>query len=159
MRNRILLVIVFVVGIFIDQITKIAVDASFSLYSTRPILGDILRLTYIRNPGSAFGISFGSPVVMLVITIAVNILIACLVFSGSLRPETSLGQTALVLVFAGGIGNLIDRIRLGEVIDFLDMGFGNLRWPVYNMADIYVTVGMALLLYTYVFTEQKHTIS
>jgi signal peptidase II len=132
-----------------DQITKSAVDSYFHLHESHTILGNYLKLTYIRNSGAAFGVSIGNPKIMFAISVFVTILLAYLFLKGTLRPTHGIGEAAVVLVLGGAVGNIIDRIRLGEVIDFIDMGIGQYRWPVYNFADVYVTVGMFILFITY----------
>lgn len=149
MRDRVLYFFLFCVLILLDQWSKIAVAAHFQLGDTRLLIGDILRLTYVRNPGAAFSVTFGGPQIMFVITIAVIGLLAYLWIRGAIRPENVAGRIALLLVFAGAFGNLIDRVRMGEVIDFIEMGVGNYHWPVYNFADIYITFGMIVLFYFY----------
>ena len=153
MRRNLWLSAVFIFAVVSDQFSKFAVDSTFNLYDSRSVLGDYLRLTYIRNSGAAFGISFGSSKVMFTVTVLVVILLVYLYLKGTLRPEHIIGKIAVIMVLGGAIGNLIDRIRMGEVIDFIDMGIGNHRWPIYNFADIYVTIGMFILLFIY--TVQK----
>ncbi len=153
MRRNLWLSVVFIFAIVSDQFSKFAVDSTFNLYDSRVVLGDYLRLTYIRNSGAAFGISFGSSKVMFTVTVLVVILLVYLYLKGTLRPEHIIGKIAVIMVLGGAIGNLIDRIRMGEVIDFIDMGIGNHRWPIYNFADIYVTIGMFILFFIY--TVQK----
>ena len=149
MRKHLLLSILFVFTLVTDQLTKIAVDSYYNLYDSRNILGDYLQLTYVRNSGAAFGISFGTPKIMFAVTAIVTIVLAYLFLKGTLKPSSQIGKIAVVLVLGGAVGNLIDRIRMGEVIDFIDMGIGLHRWPVYNLADTYVTIGMFILFFTY----------
>ncbi len=153
MRRNLWLSVVFIFAVVSDQFSKFVVDSTFNLYDSRSMLGDYLRLTYIRNSGAAFGISFGSSKVMFAVTVLVVILLVYLYLKGTLRPEHIIGKIAVIMVLGGAIGNLIDRIRMGEVIDFIDMGIGNHRWPIYNFADIYVTIGMFILFFIY--TVQK----
>jgi len=143
------LFLLFIFTLVTDQLAKTAVDTLYVLHESRSILGSYLQLTYIRNSGAAFGISVGNPKIMIVVTVLVTLVIAFLFFKGTVRPAHALGKAAVVLVLGGATGNLIDRIRFGEVIDFIDMGIGYHRWPVYNLADIYVTVGMFILFFTY----------
>ena len=160
MRERLYLTVVFLLALVADQATKIAVDMSFGLHDTKPLIGDFLRFHYIRNPGAAFGLRFGGTSIMLAITVLVTVVLIYLFFSGKFNPGNMIGRFAVVLVIAGAIGNLIDRIRLKEVIDFIDMGFGSHRWPTYNLADIYVTLGMIALIVIqfYVGVEEKSEI-
>lgn len=153
MRRNLWLSVVFIFAVLSDQFSKFVVDSTFNLYDSRIVLGDYLRLTYIRNSGAAFGISFGSSKVMFAVTVLVIIFLVYLYLKGTLRPEHIIGKIAVIMVLGGAIGNLIDRIRMGEVIDFIDMGIGNHRWPIYNFADIYVTIGMFILFFIY--TVQK----
>lgn len=148
--------------IFLDQLTKTLVAASMDLYQSIPILGDLLRLTYIRNPGGAFGLRWGHVAVYYVSAGLVISWIAWHLWHDGHRNRLSMW--ALVLILAGAIGNLIDRVLHGEVIDFIDAEFFNLRvpafdigvfqhpgldmerWPTFNIADSAVTVGVILLL-------------
>ena len=155
MRSKILYGLLFLISLASDQLTKVAIDSQFHLHESRPILGNYLLLTYIRNSGAAFGLKFGEPVVMFVVSIAVILLLVFLYWRGLIRPDTTYGKIGFVLIISGAAGNMIDRIRLGEVIDFIEMGVGRFRWPVYNLADIYVTIGMLLLLVTFSIHDRK----
>ena len=143
------LLILFIVTLITDQLTKSIVDSLYVLHVSRPVLGSFLQLTYIRNSGAVFGLSIGNPKIMFVMTVIVTLVLAYLFFKGTVRPEHALGKAAVVMVLGGATGNLIDRIRFGEVIDFIDMGIGYYRWPVYNFADIFITFGMVILFFTY----------
>lgn len=150
MRNRLLYVILFCVLVLIDQATKMAVAARFHIGESHDLFGDLLRLTHVKNPGAAFSVSFGGPSVMIAITILVIGILVFMVARGLIKPETVAGKAALAMVLSGAVGNFIDRLRLsGEVTDFIDMGIGPHRWPVYNVADIAITLGMVLLFFTY----------
>jgi len=148
-RTKIFLTVFFLLAVLIDQASKFAVDSLYNLYDSRSIIGNVLQLRYIRNSGAAFGISFGNETVMLVVTVIVTVLLVYLFLSGKITPGNVIGESALVLVIAGAVGNLIDRIRMREVIDFIDMGIGHHRWPTYNVADIYVTCGMIVLIVSF----------
>jgi len=150
-RTKVFLFVLFLVGVIVDQATKLAVDNMFSLYDSHSLLGNVLRLHYIRNSGAAFGLRYGNAGIMLAVTVAVTVILLYLFLSGKLDPGTVVGNASVVLVIAGAVGNLIDRIRMGEVIDFIDMGIGSYRWPTYNFADIFVTVGMIILLIHFLF--------
>jgi len=145
-----------------DQLSKLAVRKAFALGESIRVLGDFFRLTYIHNAGGAFGISFGHP---LVYFLASSIIAAVIAVNLYRHPDIRRWSVwALALVLAGAIGNLIDRVILGEVVDFLDCeffdinlpsfsfwfvhfrGYSMTRWPVFNIADSSVTVGIILLL-------------
>ncbi len=127
----------------LDQLTKIAVQQWMTLHQSYPLLGEVVQLTYIRNPGAAFGISFGGRWLYLVLSI-----IACAVmiyYLARLPSSERWGRYAMLIVLGGALGNLIDRALYGEVTDFIDIGAGAYRWPVFNVADSAVTIGIILL--------------
>jgi len=160
-KDKLLLIALFVFTIVSDQVSKYFIVATFNLHESRRIIQNILYLRYIKNPGAAFGLSFGHPHVMLTITFLIIIILGYLFLKGNLFSNNMLGKTAMVMVLGGAIGNFIDRIRMKEVVDFIDMGVGHYRWPVYNLADIYVTIGMVILIYFFSFKAKprKHSIT
>ena len=134
-------------AVAIDQASKFIVRGSMALHQPEPVLGDFFRLTYIHNPGAAFGLNVGSPLLHTVFSLlALGILVY---LYRSLAANERLLRLALCLVLGGAVGNIIDRLYLGEVVDFFDFGFGNLRWPIFNFADSFVTVGVLLLVLGY----------
>lgn len=153
-RNRFFLVVLFIFAVVSDQVSKYVIDSTFQLHETRSLIGNLLYLRYIRNPGIAFGFSLGHPAIMLTLTVLIIILLVYFFIKTDVFSETLPVRIAMVLVLGGAVGNLIDRFRMGEVIDFIDMGIGMHRWPVYNFADIYVTVGMTILIVTYAFRRE-----
>lgn len=159
MRNKLFFSTLFIFAVLTDQASKFAIDAKFALNDSREIIGNFLCLTYRRNQGAAFGISIGNKQVMLIITLLVIFLFFYLFLSGKIRPETMLGKIAMVLIFGGAVGNIIDRIRLGEVIDFINMGIGRHRWFVYNLADVYITCGMFILIYAFILEQKSPIVS
>jgi len=130
----------------LDVLTKYIVQRTLVLYSPVPVIGDYVRLTYIFNRGAAFGLHLGeySRYIFLVLTVAAVLL---LFFWYRSTPAADRPRLfAIASVTGGAIGNLIDRVRSARgVVDFLDIGVGNVRWPVFNVADIAVTVGACLL--------------
>ena len=145
-KSRILLGVLTVV-LALDVTTKLMVQRSFRLYQQVEILGDFVRLTYIHNPGAAFGITLGSSSRMIFLALSLVALGALLAMYWVTPAMNRVRLASIALVCGGAIGNLIDRVRssLG-VVDFLDMGIGeNLRWPVFNVADVAVTIGAILL--------------
>lgn len=169
---RILNVSLFIV--LADQITKLMVKgiripalgihfAGLTMGTSRPIIGDFLRLTYIENPGMAFGIDIGGKLFFSIFSIAASI--GILVYLYRARGENLAFRIALAMILGGAIGNLIDRIFYdflfhdgqlfhGRVVDFIDADFFNInflgfrlsRWPVFNVADASVTCGVILML-------------
>jgi signal peptidase II len=133
------------------------------LGSSRPIWGDILRLTYIENPGMAFGIDIGGKLFFSIVSIAASI--GIIIYLYKMRNESLPYRFSLAMILGGAIGNLIDRVFYGvffddgglfygKVVDFIDADFFNInifgyhltRWPVFNIADASVTCGVLLLL-------------
>ena len=139
--------------IVLDQLTKFWVKTRFYLSESIDIIGDVLKFTYIENPGMAFGIRFAGPWFFTIFSAIASVVI--FVFLYRMRHEGLAGCIALSLVLGGAIGNLIDRFLYGRVVDFIDVGIGTTRWPVFNLADSAVTVGMILLIAIMIF-EKEH---
>jgi signal peptidase II len=130
----------------LDFITKEMVQRSMSLYQQINLIGDYVRLTYIHNPGAAFGIHLGqySRIIFLVLSCVALAALAGMYWATASKDKPRL--TAIALICGGAIGNLLDRIRLSAgVVDFMDVGLGTLRWPVFNVADVAVTCGAIFL--------------
>jgi signal peptidase II len=145
------IVIGWVVAIVIlDQITKAIVDRTMPLHHTIPLIDGFFNLTYIRNTGAAFGLFAGShEVFRLPFLIGVSILAIgfILVMLKRLRESEAGLAAALAFILGGAIGNLIDRIFYGEVIDFLDAYWSIYHWPAFNVADSFITIGVAITLF------------
>ncbi|MEX2583136.1 MAG: signal peptidase II [Gemmatimonadota bacterium] len=132
--------------IALDQITKYVVQQTLPPYQPLPVLGDFFRLTFIYNPGAAFGLHVGPLSRYIFLGLTVACVIVLFVWFRTTPSSDRLRLIAISLVTAGALGNFIDRVRSSRgVIDFFDVGFGNLRWPVFNIADIGVTIGAVLL--------------
>jgi signal peptidase II len=132
----------------LDQAIKILVDKTMSLHQSIEVIPNFAHLTYLRNTGAAFGFLAGSRsslrVVFFILISAVAI--GCIVYLlKSLRPQQKILTVSLSLILGGAIGNLIDRVRLGEVIDFIDLHWYHIHWPAFNMADSAITIGVIML--------------
>jgi signal peptidase II len=132
--------------LLLDVSTKLLVQEHFLLYQQMEIIGEYVRLTYIYNPGAAFGIHLGehSRIIFLVLSLlALGALIGMYWFT----PVTDrVRLSAIALICGGAVGNLIDRVRSQSgVVDFIDVGVGTIRWPVFNIADVAVTTGAIIL--------------
>ncbi len=132
------------VVLFLDQVSKLIVMESMFLGESIPVLGSFFRLTYIQNPGAVFGMRLGGNVVHLIFAGVALIMVAVMWIR--LPPNQRVASAGLALVLGGAVGNVVDRIRFGAVVDFLDFGIGSLRWWVFNVADASVTVGAGLLI-------------
>lgn len=153
--------------VLLDQVTKVMVQNSIEPGHSVSIWGNWIVFTHQLNPAGAMSIRLGPPAFYLVITALVAIFLSHSIITRALPP---MSRRALTLVLAGAVGNMIDRIRIGAVIDFVDLEFfdfslpaidwgpihvpGDLmtRWPVFNVADASVSVGIVLLiLATFIF--------
>lgn len=156
--TKVALFVVILAGVLVlDVSTKLLVQRHLHLYQQVDIVGEYLRLTYIYNPGAAFGISLGaySRQIFLVLSlVALGALIGMYWYT----PVTDrVRLMAISLICGGAIGNLIDRIRSESgVVDFLDVGVGDVRWPVFNIADMAVTAG-AIVLALSLWREEQGT--
>lgn len=111
-----------------------------------PVLGDLLRLTYVENRGAAFGLLQDQTLFFVLVGLVV---VGVIIASFRYLPQTSwLLNLALGLQLGGAIGNLIDRVRSGYVVDFVDFGYKTNWWPVFNVADSAIVVGVAILAYS-----------
>jgi signal peptidase II len=146
-----------IIIVLLDQITKKLISSSILYGDSISIIGDLLRFTYIKNPGMAFGIQVGNRIIFTVFALIACIVI--LIYLFRLKPENFWARFALASILGGAIGNLFDRIIYKEVIDFIDIRI--IRWPVFNVADIAVTLGMILLIVHVIFdtkeSEQEDT--
>ena len=140
--------------VFADQISKTVVRNTMSLYESIPVIPDFFHLTYVTNDGMAFGINF--PLGIYVFS-AISIIFTGFLFwyLWSIKDDEIVVRTGVALILAGAIGNLIDRIFLGEVVDFLDFMIGDFHWYVFNVADSCVTVGLGFVLYDSLILNQK----
>ncbi len=165
----------------VDQLSKLWVKGinvsslGINIYGmqyglSKPVLGDFFRLTYIENPGMAFGIDIGGKLFFSLFSIALSIAIYYYLYRA--RNDALLFRLSLALILGGAIGNLIDRtfygvifneapLFYGRVVDFFDVDFFDInvlgyslsRWPVFNVADAAVTIGIFILL----FVQHRHT--
>ena len=148
--------ILFVSAILVlaDQISKTVVRNTMSLYESIPVIPEFFHLTYVTNDGMAFGINF--PFGIYVFS-AISIIFTGFLFwyLWSIKDDEIVVRTGVALILAGAIGNLIDRIFLGEVVDFLDFMIGDFHWYVFNLADSCVTVGLGFVLYDSLILNRK----
>ena len=133
---------VAITAIVLDQAAKILVESAMSLGQSNAVVGDLFRLTYIKNAGGAFGIFFGGGWFYFLASVVAVIMI--LFYLRHLPAGRILPRLSLAMILGGALGNLIDRLRSGLVTDFLDFGIGKTRWPVFNLADAFITVGVIL---------------
>ena len=152
-KKNISLVLFFVFLSFIlDQLTKLfAVNYLRPLEPPTEVIGTLLRLKLTFNPYGVFGISIGSNGLYYVLSLVGLVVLSYI----ALTVKDRTGVVVFGLLIGGAIGNLVDRLRFGYVIDFIDLGIGNARWFTYNLADAFITVGAIFLLAHEVFRKKK----
>lgn len=143
--------IMLIMAIATDQGSKWIVEQKVSLVDTIPLIKNVFHLTYSRNTGAAFSILRNQQMLLIVVTSAVMIFLLLWLAKLTMQQGDYVLKTALVLVLAGGIGNLIDRIRLNYVIDFLD--FRLIHYPIFNVADCCIVIGTILLAWQMLFQK------
>ncbi|MGN0390210.1 MAG: signal peptidase II [Wujia sp.] len=145
-RPKIYMIPILCIGLLvaIDQLTKHIVRSSFALYESKPLIKDVFHLTYIQNTGAAWGMLKGKIFFFVILTLAFFILCSCIYARVKDDKRFTPIRVCLVFLVSGAIGNMIDRIKLHYVVDFFD--FRLINFPVFNVADIYVTVSMFVLL-------------
>jgi signal peptidase II len=152
--------------IILDHISKWIIRSFMLVHDSIPVIGNFFRITYVENSGIAFSISIGDNGFFTTFAIIASLAIAWYIFK--MKDDPFLSRLALAIIFGGACGNLLDRIFRGKVVDFLDFEFFNIhipafkllwfqfpgyeldRWPVFNVADMAITIGMLLLLF-YIF--------
>src|SRR5437867_1486018 len=127
----------------LDQATKALASSRLLLGQPVPIVGNLVRLTLVHNTGAAFGLFPGSRFPFILISVLAISVVLYLFARDAYR--TFVNRVLLGCILGGALGNLIDRVRWGRVVDFIDVGFGTVRWPVFNVADSAVTLGVILL--------------
>ena len=156
-KIKIYIVPILCIGLLvaIDQLTKYIICSSFSLYETKPLIQDVFHLTYIHNSGAAWGMFQGQRIIFIILTIIFLILGGCMYAKLYKKKRFIPFCVCLIFLVSGAIGNMIDRIKLRYVVDFFD--FRLINFPVFNVADIYITVSMILLLILllFVYNEQE----
>jgi signal peptidase II len=127
----------------LDQITKAVASARLMQGEPVPILGQFLRFTLVHNTGAAFGLFPGSRLPFILISVLAIAVVLYLFARDAYRSLVN--RVLLGCILGGALGNLVDRVRWGRVVDFIDVGVGAVRWPVFNVADSAVTLGVILL--------------
>jgi len=158
MKKRNVIFLATVAGLLIlDQVTKYVIHTGMALHESIPVIPGFFSITYIRNPGAAFGFLAGaSPTFRYVFFIGITLAAIGLIlhYLRVYADEDQLLTISLGMILSGALGNLIDRIRFGEVIDFLDFYIGANHWPAFNVADSAISGG-AFVLFIYIVRMKK----
>jgi signal peptidase II len=146
-----LLPLLFAIVVVIDQITKTVALSSLTEGRPVPVIGDLLRWTLTHNPGGAFGLRLGSSNYYLVASLIIFVVLVLYIWR---HRDTAFLSIPLSIVAGGAIGNIIDRFRFGQVVDFIDCEFPDItigtyhleRWPIFNVADMAVSLGITVTI-------------
>jgi len=132
-----------------DQLSKLWILENFALYDSTAVIPGFFNLTFLRNSGAAFGMLSDMPLLwrqIFFISIAVVALVALIVMQRKMGRENIWYTLALSFIGGGAVGNVIDRVRDGSVVDFLDVYIGKYHWPAFNVADSGIFVGVTIFL-------------
>ena len=149
LRSRLPYAGVLAAVVVLDQVTKAIVDRFLILHDAHPVIEGLVDLTHVRNRGGAFGVLNTADIPYkeeLFAALSLVALVAIGIYAWWLPASHRLSRSALALILGGAVGNLIDRLRLGYVVDFIDVFWRNHHWPAFNAADSAITIGIALLV-------------
>jgi len=138
---------IFILLIIIDQSTKVYIAKIMMKNNFENIkLFSFLNITFVRNTGISFGLLSDGGLIGRYFFTSFSMIVGSLLFIISIFNKEKLVQVSLIFISSGAIGNAVDRIYFGGVIDFIDFFIYNFHWPAFNFADIFITVGVFLLL-------------
>ncbi len=149
MRKWQLFILLVGVVVVLDQGTKLVVHTTFELHESRPVFANFFHFTYVQNPGAAFGFLSELPasVLRLFFPLVTAVAVTALVIYFRIVPQQRMRTlSGTCLIIGGAIGNGIDRLWLGRVIDFIDVHWYMRHWPAFNLADSAICIGVGLLL-------------
>ena len=152
-KLKLSLFFLFLFLVILDQITKALVINFIELYESITIL-PIFNLTFVVNYGFAFGLFNNPSLNQILVSIVILIIILYFLFL-LMKTQDKIFQLTLVIILAGAIGNFIDRIYRGFVIDFIDIYIGKFHWPAFNIADSCITVGFVIMMINILFLNKK----
>ena len=148
-RDYLLFILLALLVVLLDQASKWVIAARFDLYQVHTVIPGFFNLVLVRNKGMAFGIlgqSTSHVAAYLLMGATLAAIVVIMVFFWRARRDQKWLTVGLALILGGAVGNLVDRIRLGFVIDFLDFSIKGYHWPAFNLADSAVTIGTLWLL-------------
>jgi signal peptidase II len=155
-------IIIFILGaafvIALDQITKAAIVTKFVIHESYAIVDGFFNLVYVMNPGAAFGfLADASAIFRYVFFIGITSAVILLILYYIVKSKSQNMQTviSLTLIFSGAVGNLIDRIRFGAVVDFLDFYIHTWHWPAFNVADSSIFLGAVLMIWAMIIQRKE----
>ncbi|ADD68535.1 lipoprotein signal peptidase [Denitrovibrio acetiphilus DSM 12809] len=155
MKKILISSVVFIV--ILDQWTKLYIKNNFDLYELRPVIDGFFSITYVLNPGAAFGMlaklddSYRQGFFVIITAVA----ILAVIYLMSKEKDMKIRLVSYTLILAGAIGNFIDRIYIGKVVDFLHFYYKQYQWPAFNVADIAISVGIGILFLDYIILSNR----
>ena len=152
-KKDISIIIIFFLIIFFDQLSKILVIKNFQLYESLSIL-PFFNLTFVVNYGFAFGFLNNPSLNQIIVILVIFSIIAYFLYL-LIKTQDQFFRFSLILIISGAIGNFIDRILYGFVIDFIDIYLGSYHWPAFNLADSSITLGFILIMFNILFLNKK----
>lgn len=153
LRSALLLAGTAVLLYVADQVTKALVVASVPFGAREEVIGDLVQLWHVRNTGAAFSLFPGAT--WLFFVVAVGALVMIVYFYRAFRARGTWIHIVLGAILGGTLGNLTDRLRYGYVVDFVSVGFGELRYPTFNVADSSLVLGIGLLVLYLTFVDDR----
>lgn len=145
--------ILLVLFLFIDQITKFIVSTNLNIYEPIVLIKNFFNITYAQNTGAAWSIFEGKTIVLTIVSFVVSCAMIYWLFKN--KNETKIVRFSVLLMLSGAIGNFIDRLLLGYVIDFLDFYIFGYDFPIFNIADSLLCIGVGILLLSTFFEKEK----
>lgn len=151
-KTRYLLFLTAIIIICLDQVTKICVSNNLVLNQTVKIFGNYLQLSLAHNPYLIWSIPIRNDLVYYILP-SIGIIVVIFI---AFRTKMTFYLFSFGLILGGAVGNLIDRVRIGYVIDFIDMGIKNTRWPTYNIADLAIDIGLIMIVAREIFIRDRN---
>lgn len=155
MKEKFKIILIAVISVILDQIAKYLIISKCTLYKKNPVIDGFFNITYVQNRGAAWGILNNNIILLVVITVLALGLICSFIFK-----ESNIKKLDIVLygmLLGGIIGNFIDRIFRGYVIDFLDFIIFGYDFPVFNIADMLIVISVGIMILTYWRSRNENT--
>jgi signal peptidase II len=151
-----LLLAVAVLVVIIDQVSKYIIVAHIGLYESITVIPGFFNIVHVQNPGAAFGLfSQQAPMIRNIVLIGASVIaMGVILYLFHQTPATyPLLSAGFALILGGAAGNMIDRLRWGKVVDFIDLYIASFHWPAFNVADSAISVGMVVFAYYVIFRK------
>ncbi len=155
--KKILLIIAAVI-VALDQWTKLYIKDNFEMYELRPVIDGFFSITYVLNPGAAFGMlaELNESYRQLFFVVVTAIAILAVIYLMIKEQDMKVRLVSYTLILSGAVGNFIDRVYMGgKVVDFLHFYYNQYQWPAFNVADMAISVGISLLFIDYIILKKR----